>query len=188
MNTAYSRNVYIASLPPHYTNEQLYALFSVYGHILSHSVKTDRVTGLCKGYGFVMFAREEDAGNAVLALQSHYIDHTKVQVRLARPEASAKRVYPVVAQQQELQSALYQQQQQLAWLQYLTQVQSSLLQQQHTTTALAYDPSPESEVWKMTPEELSMYSDGPTSSSASSTAAPEARREVLPLPLLPLGL
>ncbi|CAD2215642.1 hypothetical protein, conserved [Angomonas deanei] len=135
-----------------------------------------------------MFAREEDAGNAVLALQSHYIDHTKVQVRLARPEASAKRVYPVVAQQQELQSALYQQQQQLAWLQYLTQVQSSLLQQQHTATALAYDPSPESEVWKMTPEELSMYSDGPTSSSASSTAAPEARREVLPLPLLPLGL
>lgn len=103
----YSRNVYIASLPSDYTDAQLLALFTPYGQVLSHSVKTDKATGKCKGYGFVLYAREEDACNAVIALQGHYINHTKVQVRLARPEASAKRVYPVLAQQHDLQSRLY---------------------------------------------------------------------------------
>lgn len=108
--STFYRNVYIASLPPDYTNEQLLSLFSPYGKIISCVIRTDKKTGLCQGYGFVLFENECDACNAVLALQGHMINFTRVQVRLARPEASAKKMLPVIMQQQLIQS-LYQQKQ-----------------------------------------------------------------------------
>ncbi|KAG5510509.1 hypothetical protein JKF63_06806 [Porcisia hertigi] len=96
----FSRNVYIASLPEDYTEKDLLDLFSPFGRVISCTVKYDKDTGLCKGYGFVLFEYEQDALNAVIALQGHTIRNTRVQVRLARPEASAKKMYPVILQQQ----------------------------------------------------------------------------------------
>lgn len=102
--TAYSRNVYIASLPEDYTDAALRELFAPFGNIITCAVKRDRQTNLCKGYGFVLFERADDAVNAVLALQSRtVIGRNKVQVRLARPEASAKKLYPVLHHQKQQQ-------------------------------------------------------------------------------------
>lgn len=98
----YCRNVYVASLPTDYTSEQLHELFSPYGHIISCTVKRDKESGKCKGYGFVLFEKEADACNAVIALQGYSINYTRIQVRLARPEASAKKILPVIAQQQAI--------------------------------------------------------------------------------------
>ncbi|KAH9586269.1 RNA recognition motif domain [Trypanosoma melophagium] len=95
----YNRNVYIASLPANYTDEELRALFSPYGKILSTALVRDKNTGLCKGYAFVLMERYQDAYNAVIALQGHSIANVRVQVRLARAEASAKKVYPLLCQQ-----------------------------------------------------------------------------------------
>ncbi|KEG10710.1 RNA-binding protein [Trypanosoma grayi] len=95
----YNRNVYIASLPRNYTDEELRALFAPYGKIVSTALVKDKNTGLCKGYGFVLMERHQDAYNAVIALQGHTVGNTRVQVRLARPEASAKKVYPLFCQQ-----------------------------------------------------------------------------------------
>ncbi|XP_050340909.1 CUGBP Elav-like family member 3 [Bactrocera neohumeralis] len=108
VSSPYSRNVYVASLSIDYTDDQLRVLFEPFGKIISCAVKRDRATGLCKGYGFVLFERDEDACNAVIGLQGHSICFTRIQVRLARPEASAKKVMPVVAQQQALQQAVQQ--------------------------------------------------------------------------------
>lgn len=103
ITSPYSRNVYAASLPPNFTEVQLRALFAPFGKIISCTAKRDRTTGLCKGYGFILFERDEDACNAVIGLQGHSINFTRIQVRLARPEASAKKVMPVMVQQQTLQ-------------------------------------------------------------------------------------
>lgn len=100
----FSRNVYIASLPESYTDEELLSLFSPFGRVISCSVKRDKLTGRGKGYGFVLYENEQDALNAVIALQGHSIRHTRVQVRLARPEASAKKMYPALMQQQLMNS------------------------------------------------------------------------------------
>lgn len=96
----FSRNVYIASLPEDYSEKDLLDLFSPYGRVISCTLKYDKDTGLCRGYGFVLFENEQDALNAVIALQGHSIRNTRVQVRLARPEASAKKMYPAMMQQQ----------------------------------------------------------------------------------------
>ncbi|RNF07055.1 RNA-binding protein [Trypanosoma conorhini] len=105
-DSPYNRNVYIASLPANYTDEELHALFAPFGKILSTALVKDKNTGLCKGYGFVLMERFQDAYNAVIALQGHSIAHTRVQVRLARPEASAKRVYPLMYQQAMIYDAV----------------------------------------------------------------------------------
>lgn len=98
-SSPYRCNVYVASLPPDFTNERLNALFSPFGHIISSTVKHDRTTGACKGYGFVLFETEQHAFNAVVGLQGHSVDRTRIQVRFARPEASAKKLLPVLTQQ-----------------------------------------------------------------------------------------
>ncbi|EAN85200.1 putative RNA-binding protein [Trypanosoma cruzi] len=98
-DSPYNRNVYIASLPANYTDEELHALFAPFGRIVSTALVKDKNKGRCKGYGFVLMERYQDAYNAVIALQGHTIAHTRVQVRLARPEASAKRIYPLYCQQ-----------------------------------------------------------------------------------------
>lgn len=102
----FSRNVYIASLPEDYVEKDLLDLFSPYGRVISCTLKYDKETGLCRGYGFVLFENEQDALNAVIALQGHSIRNTRVQVRLARPEASAKKMYPAMMQQQLMSSCM----------------------------------------------------------------------------------
>ncbi|CBH18235.1 RNA-binding protein, putative [Trypanosoma equiperdum] len=92
----YIRNVYIASLPPNYTEEELRALFAPFGKIVSTALVRDKETKRCKGYGFVLMERYQDAYNAVMALQGHTVQHARVQVRLARPEASVKKADPLL--------------------------------------------------------------------------------------------
>ncbi|CAJ1017862.1 putative RNA recognition motif (RRM, RBD, or RNP domain) [Leishmania utingensis] len=102
----FTRNVYIASLPNDYSEKDLLDLFSPFGRVITCTVKYDKKTGLCKGYGFVLFENEQDALNSVIALQGHTIRNTRIQVRLARPEASAKKMYPVMIQQQMMSACM----------------------------------------------------------------------------------
>ena len=72
------RNVYIRGLPPNTTDESLHELCSKFGQVesskaileqLPTKAKDGRTTlivnGLCKGYGFVMFDKQDDADMAV---------------------------------------------------------------------------------------------------------------------------
>lgn len=86
--TSTGRNVYVASLPATYDTSQLYSLFSRW-EIEQGRLALDQ-DGKCKGYGFVMFATCEDANEAVRRIHGKLVEGTRIQVRLAREEATMK--------------------------------------------------------------------------------------------------
>lgn len=81
-------NVYVASLPPTYTDALLLELMSPYGQIISARVMCDPRSRQCKGYGFVLFANEHEALEAINGLAGHMIDGHRIQVRFAHLAAS----------------------------------------------------------------------------------------------------
>mmetsp|Transcript_58122 Transcript_58122/g.66971 ORF Transcript_58122/g.66971 Transcript_58122/m.66971 type:complete len:271 (-) Transcript_58122:484-1296(-) len=81
-------NVYVASLPPSYTDALLLELMRPYGHIISARVMCDPRSRQCKGYGFVLFANEREALEAINGLAGHMIEGHRIQVRFAHLAAS----------------------------------------------------------------------------------------------------
>lgn len=81
-------NLYVASLPPNFTDEDLFSLFSPYGPIISAKAMCKKGLKECKGYGFVLFQREDDALRAQSGMIGHVIGNNKIQVRQARATAA----------------------------------------------------------------------------------------------------
>ncbi|KAL7700649.1 RNA-binding protein 5-like protein [Lotmaria passim] len=86
---AFDSNLYVASLPDWFTDADLYELFQRFGPILSAKVMCHKGTHHCKGYGFVLFQRTEDAAVARSEMIGHVVGGNKIQVRRARSAASA---------------------------------------------------------------------------------------------------
>ena len=63
-------NLYIRGLPESTLDSHLVDMCKSYGQIVSTKAILDKNTNLCKGYGFVDFAYEEEALKAVVALQN----------------------------------------------------------------------------------------------------------------------
>lgn len=82
-----SCNLYVASLPPECTDADLFALFAPFGPIVSAKAMCKKGLKECKGYGFVLFQREEDAIRAQSGMIGHMIGNNKIQVRRARATA-----------------------------------------------------------------------------------------------------
>eukprot|EP00796_Vickermania_ingenoplastis_P000650 gene650-367_t len=82
-----SCNLYVASLPPDCTDADLFALFAPFGPIVSAKAMCKKGLKECKGYGFVLFQREEDALRAQSGMIGHMIGNNKIQVRRARATA-----------------------------------------------------------------------------------------------------
>jgi len=60
--------LFVLNLPKDAQDSTLYRLFGPYGAIVNVKVVTEPGTGACKGYGFVNFARYEEAVNAIKEL------------------------------------------------------------------------------------------------------------------------
>ncbi|KAH9586208.1 RNA recognition motif domain [Trypanosoma melophagium] len=84
----FGRNVYVASLPISFDDEQLFSLFAPYGSISSARIMRKKGTRESKGYGFVLYKNPRSAELAISSLVGHVIDGNKIQVRLAHPDAS----------------------------------------------------------------------------------------------------
>lgn len=82
-------NLYVASLPEWFTDGHLRALFERFGCILSAKVMCHKGSSVCKGYGFVLFQRTEDAVAARSEMIGHVVGGNKIQVRRARSNATA---------------------------------------------------------------------------------------------------
>jgi len=67
----------------HHTFPQ--AIFDEYGEITTAKVVKDKVTRKSLGYGFVKFAKEDDAAAAIEGKNGYEIGHKKLKVSLARP-------------------------------------------------------------------------------------------------------
>lgn len=76
--------IFVGSLPWSITNDSLKEMFSKYGEITEAVVILDRDTGRSKGFGFVTFASEESAKNA-LELNGNEIEGRKIVVNAAKP-------------------------------------------------------------------------------------------------------
>lgn len=83
------KNLFIRNLPTTATNDTLENLFSDIGPIKRCFVVTDTDNhAICAGYGFVHFAMEEDAKNAMRKLQGQNIGGKKIIIEQAIPRES----------------------------------------------------------------------------------------------------
>ena len=76
--------LFVGSLPWAVTSDGLKEMFAQYGEITEAVVITDRNTGRSKGFGFVTFAKEEDAQKA-LEMNGKEVEGRPLSVREAKP-------------------------------------------------------------------------------------------------------
>ena len=69
--TSWTTNVYVNNLPLHTTDDDLLRLGSCFGRVKSHKAIINQETGLCKGYGFIMYEFLHDAELAIQQLPLH---------------------------------------------------------------------------------------------------------------------
>ncbi|KAI9008787.1 hypothetical protein CLU79DRAFT_509761 [Phycomyces nitens] len=67
-NQFHPQNVYVRGLAPTTTDESFLELCGAYGEITSSKAILDQKTGECKGYGFTMYANDEDCTKAIEGL------------------------------------------------------------------------------------------------------------------------
>ncbi|KAI1698487.1 RNA recognition motif domain-containing protein [Ditylenchus destructor] len=72
-------SLFIGKLSPETTDESLREHFSKYGQLTECEVKTDRQTGLSRGFGYVGYASQEELDNA-LNEQPHVVDRIEVEI------------------------------------------------------------------------------------------------------------
>ena len=78
--------IFVGNVAYDATEDDLYAAFSPYGDLLECYLIRHRVTAKCLGYGFVTFARREDALVALSELQGTAILGRDLSLDFARPQ------------------------------------------------------------------------------------------------------
>ena len=71
------------------TDETLRDFFSSHGQILDSIVMRDRETGRSRGFGFVTYAAEDHASQAINQLNDQELDGRRIKVNLANARAGA---------------------------------------------------------------------------------------------------
>jgi RNA recognition motif-containing protein len=84
-------NVFVANLPPDFTDDQLAEAFDSFGIVLSAFVARDPTTGKRLRYGFVDIATERAAKLAVTAMNGTVIDGHNLDVRISERPARGKK-------------------------------------------------------------------------------------------------
>ncbi|HOJ02710.1 MAG TPA: RNA-binding protein [Bacteroidota bacterium] len=82
-------NIYVGNLSYQMSDDELRAAFEVYGQVSSARVIQDRETGRSKGFGFVEMPNEEEAEEAIKALDNAQLGGRNLKVNQARPREAA---------------------------------------------------------------------------------------------------
>jgi RNA recognition motif-containing protein len=90
-------NVFVANLPPEFSDDQLAETFDSFGIVLSASIARDPVTGKRLRYGFVDIATERAARRAVESMNGAAIDGYNLDVRISEKPLAAKKSPRVAA-------------------------------------------------------------------------------------------
>ena len=80
------RRIYVGNLSYTVHDAELEALFSQHGDVSNATVIMDRETGRSKGFGFVEMASDEDAANAISALDGQDFGGRALKVNEAKPK------------------------------------------------------------------------------------------------------
>lgn len=84
-------NVFVANLPPEFSDERLAEAFDPFGIVLSASIARDPATGKALRYGFVDIATERAAKHAVASMNGVAIDGHTLDVRISEHKPGQKR-------------------------------------------------------------------------------------------------
>lgn len=90
MTTLNKTNLIVNYLPQNLTDDEFHELFSKPGHLTASKVIRDRATGYSYGFGFVDYATEEDAANAIAMLNGYQIQHKQIKVAYSRQGDNVK--------------------------------------------------------------------------------------------------
>jgi len=92
MRANHSRgNIFVANLPPDFTDDELAETFDSFGIVLSASIARDAGTGKRLRYGFVDIATERAANLAVAGLRGTQVHGYTLDVRISERPAAAKK-------------------------------------------------------------------------------------------------
>ena len=83
-------NIFVAKLDFDTQNEDLINAFKPYGEVASANVIVDKVTGRSKGFGFVEMENDEEAQNAIDALNDTELQGRTIVVKKAEPRKERK--------------------------------------------------------------------------------------------------
>ena len=81
------KKLFVGNLAFAVTTDDLRELFSQFGEIIDVIVLTDRMSGRSKGFGFVEFASDDSAKQAIEALHGSDFQGRNLVVNEARPQA-----------------------------------------------------------------------------------------------------
>ena len=78
-------NIFVAKLNYDTQEDDLRAAFEQFGEVSSCSIAHDKMTGRSKGFGFVEMDNDEEAENAINALNETDLDGRTIVVKKAEP-------------------------------------------------------------------------------------------------------
>ncbi len=78
-------NIYVGNLDFKVTEQNLNELFSQYGEVESAKIITDKYNGRSKGFGFVTMENDDEANEAIKALNGKNYNDRDITVNEARP-------------------------------------------------------------------------------------------------------
>jgi len=77
--------LYVGNLSYQMTDQELNDLFAEAGNVSSAQVVTDRYTGQSRGFGFVEMASEDEAQQAIAAINGRNVGNRALVVNESRP-------------------------------------------------------------------------------------------------------
>jgi cold-inducible RNA-binding protein len=80
------KNIFVGNLSFSSTEESVRNLFERYGAVNSARIMTDRDTGRSRGFAFVEMENEQEADQAIQALNGSTLDGRAINVNEARPK------------------------------------------------------------------------------------------------------
>ena len=86
-----AKKLYVGNLNYNATEEELRRLAEQFGHVLSVIIPHDKATGAGRGFGFVTFAAEDDAGRALAELNGTEFLGRSLKVAEATAQGPAPR-------------------------------------------------------------------------------------------------
>lgn len=87
-------NLFIFHIPNHFSNMDMYQLFSQYGNLLSVRIMVEKGTGRSRGFGFVSYDNTDSAALAIKELNGYPIGNKRLKVQ-------HKQIRPTDHRQQE---------------------------------------------------------------------------------------
>ena len=80
-----SKKLFVGNIDWGTSDEELQKLFSEYGTIEESVIIKDKFTNRSKGFGFVTFAEESEADEAIAKLDGYELNGRQIAVSEARP-------------------------------------------------------------------------------------------------------